>query len=453
MQKSDLPFGSEFSPSQVDLTELVDLAKRHGGDWKAFESAVRARYFDSYATSDYNRGKLANNCKLGMIAYGIIDREARLTEFGEALWASRDDAQALYTTLARHILLNLHGIALVQTVRDMETRGEPATLNRLREWLEERGVHFPRGGKHPSIMRLWLQKAGVFIGTSWRVDDRRLAKVLGTDLTEVDVLAGLTLEQKAYLKTLGNIGGEGPFLSNEIEKLAATTYGVKFDEKNLPKSVLYPLEQAGYIELTRGTRAVGRGAKPFLVTPTEKVKADLLRPLLEALDKQVAPQLRRLLRKPFGEILAQVESADKHVRGLALEALAFYLMRLIDLTYIATRLRGEATGGAEVDLIFEGSRLMFSRWQIQCKNTASVSLDDVAKEVGLLDYFGSDVGVVVSTGTFDSGATRFAKLVRQRIRQPVVLIERDDLETLTLEPGRLVDIIRSQAPHALASGS
>jgi site-specific DNA-methyltransferase (cytosine-N4-specific) len=96
---------------------------------------------------------------------------------------------------------------------------------------------------------------------------------------------------------------------------------------------------------------------------------------------------------------------------------------------------------------------MFSRWQIQCKDTASVSLDDVAKEVGLLDYFGSDVGVVVSTGTFDSGATRFAKLVRQRIRQPVVLIERDDLETLTLEPGSLVDIIRSQAPHALASAS
>ena len=39
-------------------------------------------------------------------------------------------------------------------------------------------------------------------------------------------------------------------------------------------------------------------------------------------------------------------------------------MRLIDLTYVATRLRGGVTGGAEVDLIFESARLVFSRWQI-----------------------------------------------------------------------------------------
>jgi site-specific DNA-methyltransferase (cytosine-N4-specific) len=36
----------------------------------------------------------------------------------------------------------------------------------------------------------------------------------------------------------------------------------------------------------------------------------------------------------------------------------------------------------EVDFIFRSQRLVFSRWQVQCKNTAKVSLDDVAKEVG-----------------------------------------------------------------------
>jgi site-specific DNA-methyltransferase (cytosine-N4-specific) len=453
MPKSDLPFGSEFSPSQIDLPEVLELARIHGGDWKAFEAAVRARYFESYPTSDYNRGKLANNCKLGMIAYGIIDRDARQTPLGKRLWDLRHDPTALYTTLAKHILLNLYGIALVQTIQDIEARGETVTLNKLRGWLQERGIHFPRGGKHPSIMRLWLEKAGVFAGASWRVNEARLEEVLGAGIEEVEELAGLTREQKGYLKALANLGTDKPQASNDIERLASTTYGIRFDEKNLPKSVLYPLERAGYITLTRGTKRPGRGAKPFQVTPTKKLASDLVTPLLEALDKQIAPELRPLLRRPLNEILAQLDSTGKHQRGLALEALAFYLMRLVDLSYVGTRLRGSATGGAEVDLIFEGSRLIFSRWQIQCKNTARVSLDDVAKEVGLLDYFGSDVGVVVSTGTFDSGATRFAKLVRQRIRQPVVLIERDDLETLTLEPGSLVDIIRSQAPHALASAS
>ncbi|MBI1885786.1 MAG: restriction endonuclease [Chloroflexi bacterium] len=447
MPKSDLPFGSEFSPSQIELAEVLDLAKQHGGDWKAFEAAVRARYFESYPTSDYNRGKLANNCKLGMIAYGIIDREARLTEFGEKLWQLRGNTDGLYAELGRHILLDLHGLALVQTIQDMDARGEAVTLNKLREWLQEQGILFPRGGKHPSIMRLWLEKAGVFIPGKWRINEARLPNLAGASSQEIERLASLTPEQRAYLKALSNTGAAGPYPSNDIERLASATYGVKFDEKNLPKSVLYPLEDAGYIRLTRAT--TGRGAKPFQVEPTRKLAAQVVKPLIDAIEKQARPELRGLLRKPLTEILAAIDSEDRNQRGLALEALAFHLMRLIYLTYIATRLRGAATGGAEVDLIFEGSRLMFSRWQIQCKHTASVSLDDVAKEVGLLRYFGSDVGMVVSTGGIDPKAFEFAKMARREMRQPLVLIDRDVLWSLTREPTALIDAIRNQAPEAL----
>ena len=68
MRKSDLPFGSEFSPSQVDLAEFLDLAKSHGGDWKAFEAAVRARYFESHLTSAYALAKTrpARRCQRGL---------------------------------------------------------------------------------------------------------------------------------------------------------------------------------------------------------------------------------------------------------------------------------------------------------------------------------------------------------------------------------------------------
>ena len=41
-RKSDLPFGSKFSPSQIDLAHVPELAERHGGDWRAFENAVRS---------------------------------------------------------------------------------------------------------------------------------------------------------------------------------------------------------------------------------------------------------------------------------------------------------------------------------------------------------------------------------------------------------------------------
>lgn len=36
--KSDLPFGSEFSPSQIDLPELLELAITHAGDVKALQA-------------------------------------------------------------------------------------------------------------------------------------------------------------------------------------------------------------------------------------------------------------------------------------------------------------------------------------------------------------------------------------------------------------------------------
>ena len=42
-------------------------------------------------------------------------------------------------------------------------------------------------------------------------------------------------------------------------------------------------------------------------------------------------------------------------------------------------LRGAATGGVVVDIVSESTRLVFSRWQIQCKNTTRLSLDDIAK--------------------------------------------------------------------------
>ena len=44
-QASDLPFGSEFSPSQIELPVVLEFAKEHGGDWKAFEAAVKKAIF------------------------------------------------------------------------------------------------------------------------------------------------------------------------------------------------------------------------------------------------------------------------------------------------------------------------------------------------------------------------------------------------------------------------
>jgi site-specific DNA-methyltransferase (cytosine-N4-specific) len=449
MVKSDLPFGSEFSPSQIDLIRVLEMAEEHSGDWRALEEAIRVEYFDSHPTSEYNRRKLANNCKLGMVAYDLLQRNGTLTDFGKRLLSLKKTPEKMYQVFVRHILLNLKGLIVVQTIQDMQARGERVDLRKLREWLQERGVYFPRGGKHPSIMRLWLEKAGIVTSTNWQIDISRLEETIGVSEDIIGELSMLTVEQKAFLKTLANMGETGPYWSNEVEKLASTTYGVKFDEKNLPKTVLYPLEKAEYISLERGTKQIGRGAKPFQVKLTNKMKSELIAPLIECLQSQAHPDLRPMLRKPLTEILKELSSADRYVKGLALEALAFYLMRLIDLKHVATRLRGQVTGGAEVDLIFEGARLIFSRWQIQCKNTKVVSLDDVAKEVGLTFQLKSNVVMVVSTGNIGGEARKYAQQVMSTTNLNVILLDSNDLQRIADNPTYIANALNREARRAM----
>ncbi len=449
MPRSNLPFGSEFSPAQIDLPVLLDLAHKHGTDWRGFEKAVRDRYFAENLTSDYNKSKLANNTKLSLRAYGLIgEKDATLTDTGRALHDLHHEEVALYEAFGRHILKHCQGMNFVQCLLDMQAAGEDIDLNKLRRWLEERGLTVPRGGKHMSTLRLWLEKAGVFV-TRYRVDEARLNEILDLNVEEFEVLAIFSPEQRAYLKALANIDGGGPHSSNDIECLAAATYGVAFNEKNLPKQVLYPLRDAGYIELERGTKAVGRGAKPFLVTATGKLVADLIAPLIEQIEQLTQADLRPLLRKPLKEIREDLQAKDRHIRGLALEALAFKLMRLIDLTYVATRLRGTATGGAEVDLVFESTRLVFSRWQIQCKNTARVSLDDVAKEVGLTHFLKSNAIVMVSTGEIGGEARRYANKIMADSNLCVVMVDGNDLALIEARPASIVDVFTREARHAM----
>ena len=69
------------------------------------------------------------------------------------------------------------------------------------------------------------------------------------------MLATFSEEQKAYLKALANVGGGGPHFSNDIERLAASTYGVNFNEKNLPKQVCTP---CGTLDTSRLNGVLGR---------------------------------------------------------------------------------------------------------------------------------------------------------------------------------------------------
>ena len=271
--------------------------------------------------------------------------------------------------------------------------------------------------------------------------------ILGINPDEFAVLGDFTTEQRAFLHALANTGTTDPQDANEIAKLAAATYGVKFPEKSLPKLVLNDLESAGYITVEKTT--TGRGAKPFQVASTTKLIAEVIEPLLEQLAGQTDPKLLALLRTPLSAIVKDLTAKDRYKAGMALEALAFKFMRLLDMTYVATRLRANQTGGAEVDLVFESARLVFSRWQIQCKNTARVSLDDVAKEVGLTHFLKSNAIVVVSTGTIGGEARRYANKIMTNSNLCIVMVDGNDLALIQAQPAAIVNVFTREASHAM----
>ena len=56
--------------------------------------------------------------------------------------------------------------------------------------------------------------------------------------------------------------------------------------------------------------------------------------VIKQIEHLTQADLRPLLRKSLKDVRADLKTEDRHIRGLALEALAFKLMRLIDLTYV-----------------------------------------------------------------------------------------------------------------------
>ena len=443
MSQVKLPFGSEFSPSQTRLPELLVFCQDFSGNKEMLESAILKKYFSSHGNeSEVNKKKLAMNCRLGLKAYEIIDENCNITELGNRLFELREDEEFLYKEFAKHILLNLNGMGFVQCIRDMTVASETINLNTLRQALAERGIQYPSGGKHPSIMRLWLEKAGVFIGSRWQLDNDKINEILGID-DSMEALRGLTPLQRYFLLALTNTGILEPQPANQITKLAEATYGVHFPEKSLPKEVLNGLVDAGFITSEKTTS--GRGAKPFLVAPTEKTKIEIVTPLIKQLEEQTDPKLVALHVKSIPEILHDLDSSNAYVSGLALEALAFKLLRILGMNYLATRLRAESTGGSEVDLLFHSSRLVYSRWQVQCKNTTLVTLDQVAKEIGLVQVTYANVIIVISTGKISGSARVLANKTMRQTNLCIVFIDSDDIKMISKNPASIIDVFDREA--------
>jgi hypothetical protein len=364
MPKSAIPMGSEFGPNQVDLIQVLEFAQQYEGDAEAFSQAISTTYNWPLKT--------AKNTRLSMRTYLLLNEEDHLTEVGLRLLTLKSQVDKLYAEFARHILLNLRGLEVVNAIDTLIKSGEQPTQITIATMLNAQGIYVSSSSTHISKLCGWLRLAGIFTceGKFDCLQMDQVSLLIGADQQETDFLAEMPEDQRAVLKALCNLPMETipdrePLPGNQVMEYAAELYGVAFNPKSFKREVLEPLEIAGYIRLENPAKVTG---KAFLIYRTEKFANEYLLALADAL-ANTGLAIRQLLRKPLSAILQEMQSNDTGIKGKALGALAFYFMRLLGLEFKAWRKRGKKTGGFEVDVIVEGARLIFSRWQIQCKNT------------------------------------------------------------------------------------
>jgi len=126
-----------------------------------------------------------------------------------------------------------------------------------------------------------------------------------------------------------------------------------------------------------------------------------------------------------------------------------HLCRLLDLRLIGWRHRWKDTGGAEVDVLAEGTNFVFTRWEIQCKNTARVALEDIAREVGMADFYHANVVMIVTTGRFARPARDFAERKMERSNLNLVLLDATDIAEIVKSPYSIGSLLRKHAQKVM----
>lgn len=450
-------YGDQFEQSKTPLIDLLKICRDAETDLAAMQETIRAKYFPEHGSAD-NSNKMAMNCRLSLKAYGLIETnkekgatEYKVTPIATELieLAETEGEKAMFRRFAVHILTNLYGLTLLRLIENIRARGEQVSLEYLGEEMNDLGIKIAPNSTYISTMIAWLAKADVVTENGYSVNWDVVYELLKTDAELIDKLHELTLEQRFFMLSMLSLAATEFVPSNHIAKHTRSVYSVRLTSKNLVKDILEPLEAAGLIESIKTT--TGRGAKPHDIKLAEKGKNDLLLPMLKSL-ADVTELTSADLNRPFEDIVKDLDHEEKHVRGIALELFAVWIIRLLGLRFSKWRLRSfQATGGAEVDVMAASDKIVYSRWQMQCKNTKSkVTVDTVAKEVGLNFLTQADVIALITTGSFTGDAINYASQVTDNSRYYVILLDGEDIKRIVADRTKIVDILNVKARRVFA---
>jgi hypothetical protein len=442
-----IPYTQQFAPASTPLMKLLAILRQHEGKTSALTTAISSAFFKGSKTPD----EMARNTLISLRFHGVL-ADADLTNFGKQLVAINDE-QAAHEALARNILLNLHGVTLVETLREMQTAGIKCTLGSITDELKKRGFDASDNSSDLSGVLNWLRQAGVL--KDYAINDEKLGTLIGATPKTLEALKNLSAAQIAFLRALVALGVTDWTPHNKIVQHAEQLYSgqVTYNWKDIDRSILQPLVKEQLIEVRKAPKSTGdsRGGKAADVRPTDKCQKEIAEPILKPLYQAAGTKdIRKIRSYPLPQLVADIrQKRDDQLRGEALEILAIRICQILDLDFGGWRETDEDVMG-QVDAFMYSSRLVHTRWQIRCK-AGPVTVDDIATEIGLTHWFGTNVVVIASIESIDPRAEAFAEIVRTRRPIHVVLLSGKALEMANENANEIMKSIRHQATTALCA--
>lgn len=446
-----VPYSQQFTPEQTPLKRLLPVLRQNAGKSAKLRGAIAGAFFKGKV----DPAKLAGNTLISLKTYGIIDGNSALTPFGKELLSLQKDPNAAHATLAKRLLLEMNGVNIVETLREMRAGGLKIELKTLPAELAHRGIEASANSSDLSGVLGWLREGQVL--DKYEINEKQYAAIVGATAETLSVLKNLNTEQVAFLRAMValNVTDWTPY--NAVCRHAESLYAgeIRFNWKDVPKLVLQPLQAAGLIELRKKAKAdsktpEGRGGKAADVKPTGKFEKELADPLLNALYSAAGyADIRTIRSKSLNDIVKDTESSNPDVSGKGLEMLAIRFCQMLDLEFMGWRETDEeVAGGGEVDALLHSSRLTYSRWQVQCK-VGKIALEAVSKEVGMKEVTLANVILVVGTKKATDAALTYRQKIVSTSNLNIIIIDGPLLETIIKDPAQLVDVLHKQAENAL----
>lgn len=416
-----LTYTGDFSLKQMEsLTKVLDTIAPAAGDRNALRKAIAAAYPKIAAGA-----KREGNVLLSLIAHGLVNSDTlQPTDLANDLLALPNETERR-NQFAKYMIEERMGIDVLQVVHDLRLRGEKASKATIDTELRRRGFDLPGDTTYHLFMLGWMAASGVCAYDkklqTWTVNNDRLHELVGISFEEVDQFASLTQPQRLFLRTLQQIAqveGTAPIQATRVRKEAVARYGIEF-KGVMRDQVINPLERDGWLA-SSDMQSKGKSGKIAATSKLRQLDIDVTQSLSTGL---IPAELRQRLNTPLATVYQLLNSGTKNEQGIALELLALRLAYDIGLAPMGFRERSADTGYAEVDLVAEGTNLLFSRWLFQCKATrGTVPLHDLAKEIGMATLLHAHVVVMVTRGTFSRDLYEHARKAAENTHLQVVLI-------------------------------